>query len=166
MADINKILAVLDQVKEIPAKGHQGRWQACCPAHHDKSPSLHITLTHEDMVLFKCWAGCGGNEVMNAISDDTSIFFPPAEIRSDLKSYGFSVYYSQAQLDELTTQIFFCAIGKSTMDAGGKVEGEQLSKMRLCYQSLRKEYPRLKAGRYKNICHQIETVFSWFGEVA
>jgi hypothetical protein len=50
-------------------KGRQigpDRWQACCPAHDDKSPSFTITQK-ADRVLFHCFAGCSQAEVISAL---------------------------------------------------------------------------------------------------
>ncbi len=42
------------------------RFIACCPAHDDHSPSLQITQA-ADKVLFKCWSGCTGLEVIESL---------------------------------------------------------------------------------------------------
>ncbi len=64
MANIEKVLNVLDKVKP---QGNN-KWLACCPAHDDRSPSLGIALK-EEKILFKCWSGCGGMDVAQAVID-------------------------------------------------------------------------------------------------
>jgi putative DNA primase/helicase len=57
-----------------------GHWQACCPAHDDRSPSLSITATH-DRVLLHCHAGCTPAEVVAALGVELRDLFvspPPA----------------------------------------------------------------------------------------
>jgi len=41
-------------------------WTACCPAHDDRSPSLHVTVT-SDRVLLKCFAGCTTEQICAAL---------------------------------------------------------------------------------------------------
>jgi hypothetical protein len=43
------------------------RWQARCPAHQDRSPSLTITDTREGTILIRCWAGCRTADVLSAV---------------------------------------------------------------------------------------------------
>lgn len=39
---------------------------ACCPAHEDSEPSLHITFA-EDRILLKCFTGCTAKEICEAL---------------------------------------------------------------------------------------------------
>lgn len=57
------LLHRLDLVKETKA----GQWQALCPAHDDKTPSLAIKQTDDGTVLLKCWAGCGAADIVHAV---------------------------------------------------------------------------------------------------
>jgi hypothetical protein len=43
-----------------------GKWQAKCPAHDDRSPSLSIKEGHDGKVLLRCWAGCDLAAVLKA----------------------------------------------------------------------------------------------------
>ncbi|QQP85468.1 virulence-associated protein E [Entomomonas asaccharolytica] len=65
---IDKVLDKLDKVKaKKPTKDGLNQWQALCPSHADKSPSLTITECTDNTVLLKCWSGCTANEIVNAI---------------------------------------------------------------------------------------------------
>ena len=39
-------------------------WQACCPAHNDRNPSLSITLEKDDKILLYCHAGCELEDIL------------------------------------------------------------------------------------------------------
>ena len=59
--DVERLIGVLDRVtRRGPSI------MARCPAHEDRIPSLHITIT-EVAVLWKCHAGCGQNDVLEAL---------------------------------------------------------------------------------------------------
>lgn len=60
---IDKLLNGLTKVKRTG----RDSWMACCPAHDDKSPSLTITQTADEMVLLHCFAGCSVHEVLSSI---------------------------------------------------------------------------------------------------
>jgi hypothetical protein len=60
---VANLLHRLDKVRETKPDN----WEACCPAHGDKSPSLSITRGDDGRVLLKCWAGCGAAEVVQAV---------------------------------------------------------------------------------------------------
>jgi putative DNA primase/helicase len=44
-------------------------WMACCPAHHDKTPSLSIREGVDSTLLVHCFAGCGQALVIAALRD-------------------------------------------------------------------------------------------------
>lgn len=65
---IDKVLERLDKVKLKKAtKNGLSQWQALCPSHSDKSPSLTISECTDNTVLVKCWSGCTASEIVSAI---------------------------------------------------------------------------------------------------
>ncbi|WP_084600433.1 hypothetical protein [Aromatoleum toluclasticum] len=68
---VDLLLSRLDKVRRLG----QRRWQACCPAHDDRGPSLAIRLGDDERVLVHCFAGCGVNEVMGAVGLNVSDLF-------------------------------------------------------------------------------------------
>jgi DNA-binding transcriptional ArsR family regulator len=59
---LDEILRSLHSVRQQA----NGSWTASCPAHPDDTPSLHITLT-DDRVLLKCFAGCTTERICAAL---------------------------------------------------------------------------------------------------
>lgn len=76
MSGIDSLLGCLDRVR----KTGPDRWQACCPAHDDRGPSLSLRLTDDGRVLVHCFAGCSAHEVVSAVGMSLSDLFPPREI--------------------------------------------------------------------------------------
>jgi 5S rRNA maturation endonuclease (ribonuclease M5) len=66
------LLERLDKVRKTP-KG----WQACCPAHEDRNPSLSITEAG-DKILLKCFAGCEVDAICAALGVATGELFADA----------------------------------------------------------------------------------------
>ena len=60
---VNELLHRLDGVKQTKPD----QWQARCPAHDDRNPSLSITRGDDGRVLLKCWSGCGAADVVQAV---------------------------------------------------------------------------------------------------
>jgi hypothetical protein len=56
------LLSRLDKVRQVAPR----RWLACCPAHDDGSPSLSIRERDDGTVLWHCFAGCSGSDVLAA----------------------------------------------------------------------------------------------------
>ena len=68
---IENILARLSKVR----KSHRG-YQACCPVHQDKHPSMTITETDDGKVLIHCFAcGARGTDVVEALGLTASELF-------------------------------------------------------------------------------------------
>lgn len=71
-ANLDQLLSRLDRCK--PAG--KDRWQARCPAHEDKNPSLVIGLAQDGRILVHCFAGCGPSDVMLAIGLSLKDLYP------------------------------------------------------------------------------------------
>ena len=72
---IDNLLSRLDKVKRTG----NGSYQACCPAHADKSPSLTIRETDDGKILLHCFGGCSVQEIVSAVGMELSDLFPPRE---------------------------------------------------------------------------------------
>ncbi len=74
-----KLLSRLEKYKTLG----EGRWVAVCPAHSDRSPSLHVTEKADGMVLIHCKAGCGATEVLDAVNLNYDDLFPEHGYRQE-----------------------------------------------------------------------------------
>lgn len=70
----DKVYNLLGKLQRVKESGRDS-WQACCPAHDDKSPSLKIDVKN-DKILIKCWTGCSTQEILNAVGMDFEDIFP------------------------------------------------------------------------------------------
>lgn len=77
MSSLDNLLSNLDKVKRTG----NGSFQACCPAHADRSPSLRIRELEDGRILIHCFAGCEAHDVLAAVGMDMSDLYPPREIQ-------------------------------------------------------------------------------------
>jgi len=62
------VLSKLNKVKELGNHPDGWRWNACCPAHDDKNPSLDIGVSTADKrIMLNCHAGCENSEILSAL---------------------------------------------------------------------------------------------------
>ena len=69
---IDAVLHRLEKVKRVAPD----KWQALCPAHDDKRPSLSVREAEDGRVLLKCWTGCGAAEIVSALGLSLADLFP------------------------------------------------------------------------------------------
>ena len=67
---------LLSHLEKVKLTG-KSRWQARCPAHADKAPSLSIREMDDGRVLVHCFAGCSVHEIVQAVGLELSDLFPP-----------------------------------------------------------------------------------------
>lgn len=65
----------LSKLEKVRPNG-RGCYTACCPAHHDKHPSLAIRQTGDGKILLKCFGGCSAYEIVNAVGLSLTDLFP------------------------------------------------------------------------------------------
>ena len=67
--------AVLSRLAKVKRTGI-GRWQARCPAHEDRGPSLSIRELDDGRTLIHCFAGCPAHAVVASVGMELSDLFP------------------------------------------------------------------------------------------
>jgi len=63
---VTGIDSFLSRLEKVRSRGNN-KWQACCPSHNDRNPSLHITLTGSGKILYHCKSGCDQSSVISAM---------------------------------------------------------------------------------------------------
>lgn len=86
---VNQFLVHLTKVRSIG----RDRWQACCPAHEDRSPSLSIKLGGDGRLLVHCFAGCTAREVVESVGMGLADLFPDG-------AFDREAYARQKQAEE------------------------------------------------------------------
>ncbi|MDA8205335.1 MAG: toprim domain-containing protein, partial [Thermaerobacter sp.] len=81
-APIDVLLSRLDKVKKT-----SDGWQALCPAHDDRNPSLSIKEGTDGTLLVKCWSGCSARDIVAAIGLGLGDLFPD-HLRKGRKGLG------------------------------------------------------------------------------
>lgn len=56
----------LGRLEKVTSDG-KGGWMACCPAHDDHNPSMHVNLGSDGRILVKCFTGCSTEEIVGAL---------------------------------------------------------------------------------------------------
>ena len=67
---------VLEKLRGVKVE-RAGQWQACCPAHEDRTPSLSVGVGADGKVLIHCQAGCATEAVLGALGLTPADMFPP-----------------------------------------------------------------------------------------
>jgi hypothetical protein len=75
--------ALLSRLNGVRQTG-PGRWNARCPAHDDRSPSLAIRELEDGRVLVHCFASCAVEDVLAALGLEWDALFPPRAVGDHL----------------------------------------------------------------------------------
>ena len=128
---------LLDRLTKIRRTG-DNQWQACCPAHEDKTPSLSIKETRDGRILVRCFAGCGAADVVEAVGLTLSDLFPDGELQQWMRGGGNkrTVERKQATARHLEEQVLHIA-------SEDRRKGKRLNKVDL--ERERQAFIRLRA---------------------
>ena len=70
---------ILERLEGVQGPPH-GPWMARCPAHRDRTASLHVTEKPDGRVIFHCHGGCGGADVVEALGLNFSDLKPAGSV--------------------------------------------------------------------------------------
>lgn len=66
----------------------KGGWMACCPAHDDHNPSMHVNVGNDGKILVKCYAGCSTGDICAAVGVKVRDLMPERPGRDGGKGKG------------------------------------------------------------------------------
>lgn len=97
MLPIERLLNALSNYR----KRGNNKYQAVCPAHTDKSPSLSIANTPDGRVLLHCHGGCSVHDVLSACGLSLSDLYP--DTATNYKSLMSFVHKTDDYSDAVVT---------------------------------------------------------------
>ena len=74
----------LAQLQGVTDDG-KGGWMACCPAHDDHNPSMHVNVGADGRILVKCYAGCTTDDICAALGLKVKDLMPERPGRAGAK---------------------------------------------------------------------------------
>lgn len=116
----NPVDLLLDRLTGVK-QTRPDRYQARCPAHDDRSPSLAITETPDGTILLKCWAGCGAADVMAAVGLELKDLFPPRFDYQSSKPSSKPRYSASEVVKTLITESTIIALGYRALQRGDEI---------------------------------------------
>lgn len=137
---IADILPRLDKVR----KTGRGNWLACCPAHEDKSPSLSIREENDGRILVHCHAGCGFEEIVNAVGLGHEPWFPPKQ-EDDFKPSVRRAYPAADVLEAVQFETLLVATAACNIANGITLSVEDKDRIMVAYERI-SEARRLALG--------------------
>lgn len=106
-------LARLDAVRRTGP----GRWLARCPGHDDRSPSLSIRELPDGRILLHDFAGCGVEEVLNALGLEFDALFPERPT-GDYAPRERRPFYASDVLRALADEALLVAVAAANLRQG------------------------------------------------
>ena len=121
---IDKLLPKLDKVKVInSAKDNLNHWQALCPSHGDKTPSLVITELLDGTVLIKCWSGCTAQEILQSVGLELKDLFKPVN--------NHKPYKRQPSKQAVAHERLIIEVAQAQINKGQKLTDQDLARYQL-----------------------------------
>lgn len=112
-----KLRSFLGRLKGVRKSGLC--WEALCPAHADRKPSLRVSEGREGRILIRCQAGCSWEAVLHALGVEASELFSdacPLPSVADRPRGCIDTYDYRSESGELLFQV--CRFGSNSR--GGK----------------------------------------------
>ena len=126
---------VLSRLQKVKSTG-RGRWMCACPAHDDKSPSMHILMEDDGKILINCKAGCGTYEILQSIGLDWEDVFPEKPTHHRQKPRKQVLYASEAL--ELLRYEARIVLASAYAMRRGDMTGQDLDRLEVSMQQINK----------------------------
>jgi hypothetical protein len=129
MRPIDIVLGRLDGYK-LRENGRD-RWRACCPAHGGNNPSaLSIGVGDDDVVLLKCFHGCGVDEIAVALGLDLAdLFAKPANGHGASPLKRRRLLSASQCLDVVAFECLVVSVAARNLAAGHSLKPEDLERL-------------------------------------
>jgi len=124
-----RLLERLHKVKQT----RPDRWQARCPAHDDRSPSLSLTETTDGRILIKCWAGCSAQSIVEAVGLKLADLFPKT---GDYLPSHVPRYSAQDIVETIVFESTVLEVGYRKIERGEWLSDQDAERVNLAIQTI------------------------------
>jgi hypothetical protein len=123
MTPADKLLPRLAKVRQVKP----GQWQALCPAHDDKSPSMRIKEAEDGTLLVKCWTGCSAEAICAAAGLELRDLFPGDRSRPQRRGLSIKALQHEGMI---------CRIGDALLAQGMEMSADDRARYDLAKQRM------------------------------
>lgn len=131
-ANCNPIDTLLDRIDGAKKTGPD-KWQARCPAHDDRSPSLSIKEGSNGTVLLKCWAGCSAQAIVKAVGLELRDLFPRSSDYAPSKPPRFN---ARDVVQTLLFESTVLAMGYRSLQDGGDLSEQDEARIEVAIKAI------------------------------
>jgi hypothetical protein len=124
---VDRLLGRLDAVRQTALD----RWQARCPSHDDRHPSLSVRETGDGTVLVKCWTGCPVGDVLAAVGLELRDLFSQRLDHHRAPLPRGQRFVPREALAALVHEICAVQIAASDLARGGALDDARRERLRL-----------------------------------
>ena len=133
LGNLDKVLSRLEKVK---SRGG-GQYNALCPCHDDKTPSLGVKEVEPDKIIIHCFGcGAGGMDVIAALGLDSSDLFPPDDGTYSKKSKQVGFPTGQI-LNALQFEVTIVEMVASMILRGEEISDEDMLRLSFAVERIR-----------------------------
>ena len=131
-----KAQVLLSRLEKVRKAGHK-RWMACCPAHHDGTPSLSLRALDDGRVLLHCFAGCAVEAILDAVGLQFGDLYPDQPLGHGLKGAEMRLISARQGLEIVAKESLLISViasdfAKSTVLSEKDRERLMLAAGRVC----------------------------------
>ena len=132
-----RVDAILNRLDKVRRTGNN-KWQALCPSHDDRSPSLSIRLT-DDRVLLHCFAGCPAEDVLDALGLTFGDLYDNASQAAVARSTANQgrKFKPLKPVDPLEHEREIIRLGRDDLKAGKSLSFEDRARLKLAIERAR-----------------------------
>lgn len=113
----------LSLLKGVRSSGHD-RWNALCPSHSDRNPSLAVTRGERVPILLHCFAGCDVGQIVSALGLELSDLMPEPQRDGIAKKETRARFTAVQALRCLSGEATFLCIVASDLAQGKPITRE------------------------------------------
>lgn len=133
-----RLHTLLSRLECVTPRG-EGRWDARCPAHDDRSPSLSIRSAGES-ILIHCFAGCDPGDVLAAVGLSWRDLFADPWDAARLRPNEGARRYALRPLDPLELERQILRIAATDIRAGRALSIEDRARIHLARERVENQH--------------------------
>lgn len=127
------LLSRLDKVHRLS----DGRYQACCPVHDDRNPSMTVTILPDKVLTYCHSQQCSHGDILKAVNMDFQDFYETDHDAAQRSGIAHPVKLKPVSESDLNLQII--RIAKQYRAKGKELSLEDISRLELALQRVRQQ---------------------------